>query len=644
MSCGLVTRRAAHIALALLFCILIRAVPALAQGPSTQAVSWGYSGFNLREVPPLPPGLNYSGLSAGNYHSVALRSDGLIVAWGNPNGGVLAVPLLPKGVTYTAVSAGSSHTLALRSDGGITAWGSNAQGQCNVPTAPAGVRYTAISAGYLHSVAIRSDGLVVAWGLNTNGQCNVPSLPLTLFYTSIAAGESFTIALRTDGRIVAFGANNVGQRNVPSPVNGGSFVAIAAGGNHGLALRSNGTIAGWGSNGYQQTVAPTLPEGVTYTGIDAGHFHSLGLRSDNFITAWGQNFYGQTDVPVLNPGASFIGISAGHLQSMALYSTGVPAGTAFTFNGHLATVNGSVNGSADLRFKLFDHPTAGMQRGPAIELAAFPVTGGLFTAQLDFGPNAFDGSARFLQMEVRAGNDTAFIPLNPRQALTPTPYASFAARAGSADVAVTAQNAQVATSAESIPWGSIIGIPASIIDGGPWTVLASGDLSAPDRSVSIGGNQPASGFRLDVLGNIKCVGLTQTSTAALKSDVLSLENGLDLALKLRPVRFTWNQLADASVVGKRDVGFIAEEVALVLPEVVSRDERGTVTGLDYGRLTTVAIAAVKAQEARLDRHERAIKAAEGENDDLAAKLRALECLVAQLKAQIEKSETVGGAK
>ena len=74
------------------------------------------------------------------------------------------------------VSAGNGHTVLLRSDGTVVACGSNRFGQGDIPPLDEGVSYTQISAGERHTVLLRTDGTVVAFGENSYGECYIPSL------------------------------------------------------------------------------------------------------------------------------------------------------------------------------------------------------------------------------------------------------------------------------------------------------------------------------------------------------------------------------------------------------------------------------------------------------------------------------------
>ncbi len=46
-----------------------------------------------------------------------------------------------------------------------------------------------------------------------------------------------------------------------------------------------------------------------------------------------------------------------------------------------------------------------------------------------------------------------------------------------------------------------------------------------------------------------------------------------------------------------DLGFVAEDVEKVFPELVYRDETGQIIGMDYSRLSAVAVQAIKQQQA-----------------------------------------------
>src|SRR5262249_37166970 len=77
--------------------------------------------------------------------------------------------------------------------------------------------------------------------------------------------------------------------------------------------------------------------------------------------------------------------------------------------------------------------TSGNQVGTTLTNAPTPVTNGLFTATLDFGPGVFPGPQRWLQIGVRPfGSGGPYTILAPRQQLTPSPYAITAANAATA--------------------------------------------------------------------------------------------------------------------------------------------------------------------------------------------------------------------
>ena len=74
-------------------------------------------------------------------------------------------------------------------------------------------------------------------------------------------------------------------------------------------------------------------------------------------------------------------------------------------------------------FRVFDAASGGNRVSVPLT-PTVPITNGLFTTVLDFGPNVFTGEPRWLDMRVHCPvGPGAFTALNPRQALTAVPYA-----------------------------------------------------------------------------------------------------------------------------------------------------------------------------------------------------------------------------
>jgi uncharacterized protein YjbI with pentapeptide repeats len=306
-------------------------------GSATITITPASGSFNLyglanREAAPSatlypPSSLTYDGLpknfqsgiaprnepfvSAGNQHSVVLKSDGTVSAFGTNNSGQTNVPIGLNNVV--AVSAGGYHTLALKSDGTVVAWGSNSRGQSTTPAGLSGV--VAISAGIGHNLALKSDGTVVAWGSNSEGQATVPAGLNGI--VAISAGDSHSMALKSDGTVVAWGGSYYNEATPPTDLT--DVVAISAGKWHSLALKSDGTVVAWGNNGSFQSQVPDGLKGVV--AISAGTVHSVAVKSDGTVVAWGdRDNYGITSIPAGL--AEVVAIDAGSEHTIALKADG----------------------------------------------------------------------------------------------------------------------------------------------------------------------------------------------------------------------------------------------------------------------------------------------------------------------------------
>ena len=101
-----------------------------------------------------------------------------------------------------------------------------------------------------------------------------------------------------------------------------------------------------------------------------------------------------------------------------------PLGTAFTYQGQLKASGIPAVSNADFEFALFDAVTDGSQIGSKLSQDNVGIVNGLFTISLDFGADAFNGEARWLEVAVRSpAGSGAFTTLTPRQPLTVAPYA-----------------------------------------------------------------------------------------------------------------------------------------------------------------------------------------------------------------------------
>ncbi|MCE5313963.1 MAG: hypothetical protein ABFD49_12085 [Armatimonadota bacterium] len=175
---------------------------------------------------------NIIDVEAGDYHSVALNSDGTVWAWGAGNLGngttsSSSIPVQVTGLTdvvSVSVSVEAGHSLAVKSDGSVWAWGRNDCGQLGDETTTdktTPVKVTmltdvvSVACGGLHSLAVKSDGTVWAWGYNSSGQ--------------LGDGTKTT-------------------RKSPVQVTGlTDIVAVDGDNGHSMALRNDGVVFVWGT-------------------------------------------------------------------------------------------------------------------------------------------------------------------------------------------------------------------------------------------------------------------------------------------------------------------------------------------------------------------------------------------------------------
>ncbi len=96
--------------------------------------------------------------------------------------------------------------------------------------------------------------------------------------------------------------------------------------------------------------------------------------------------------------------------------------TTFTYQGELTDTGTPADGLCDVELVLYDAAAGGNNLG-ADSNSNVPVQDGRFTVSVDFGPAAFPGSDRWLEIRVRyPAGVGGFTTLSPRQPITRAPY------------------------------------------------------------------------------------------------------------------------------------------------------------------------------------------------------------------------------
>jgi hypothetical protein len=206
------------------------------------------------------------------------------------------------------------------------------------------------------------------------------------------------------------------------------------------------------------------------------------------------------------------------LPFLAALATGAHAcaqTTSFSYQGQLKSGGQPASGPHDFQFRLFDASAGGAQVGPTQCVNNVAVSGGLFTATIDFGQQYAAPGPRFLEVQVRAdtgldcSSAAGFVALAPRQPVTPAPSASHASSAfaldglgGSHPGAVSVDSAgrvgvgtaapqgpvHLLTAAEGVRiQGPSVGTTntayASFVDSAGTRIGYVGDASSGDRSI-----------------------------------------------------------------------------------------------------------------------------------------------------------------
>ena len=119
-----------------------------------------------------------------------------------------------------------------------------------------------------------------------------------------------------------------------------------------------------------------------------------------------------------------------------------------------------------------------------------------------------------------------------------------------------------------------------------------------------------------------------TSDARLKDNILPIENALEKVLNLQGVTYSWKN--DPQQI--RNIGFIAQDVEKVIPELVFTAASTGMKGIDYAEMSAVLAESIKAQQKIIDDQQTKINSLSLVNEDNARRIELLEQAVKDLQA------------
>ena len=290
-------------------------------------------------------------VSGGDWHTLAVKTDGTLWAWGSNFSGELGNGM-SGGEEYMfdleidkdspvkimddviSVSAGFNYTMAIKADGSLWAWGNNACGQLgtgsvsDIVSTPVKImdNVLLVSTHTNHSAAVKNDGSLWVWGDNAYGQLGNgkqggsglyfddgidESRPIKVMDNASAVVVDLisTYAIKKDGSLWGWGGGNlgdgtsiVGQSNIkttPSKITD-KVKSICVGSSARYIIKSDNSLWGWGVNTLGQ-MGTGAASNETYSipvkildevkSISADR-HVLVVKIDDSLWTWGDMLWG----------------------------------------------------------------------------------------------------------------------------------------------------------------------------------------------------------------------------------------------------------------------------------------------------------------------------------------------------------------
>ncbi|TAG33765.1 MAG: hypothetical protein EAZ36_00230 [Verrucomicrobia bacterium] len=223
---------------------------------------------------------------------------------GNGYPGFAAAPV-PVGADVSSVSAGDGHTLFVKTDDSLWGMGSNHRGRlgsgASLSTVPVPIAtgVASVATGFSHTLFIKSDGSLWGMGENRFGELGDGSttpretpVPIATDVVAISAGRWRSSFIKADGSLWTMGyyPYQGTDDRLSTPVQIATDVSAVAGC---YIIKTGGSL--WEQNSYESGSAfPAFTQIATnVASVSAGEYHVLFVKTDDSLWVMGENYSGQ---------------------------------------------------------------------------------------------------------------------------------------------------------------------------------------------------------------------------------------------------------------------------------------------------------------------------------------------------------------
>lgn len=439
--------------------------------------------------------------------------------------------------------------------------------------------------------------------------------------------------------------------NVAAPVNVGSAAQVknASLGVNGLAVFGNTILQ---TNSYLNFGDGTAPSiGTTGYGIrdnagtlefknTGGTWASLQAIIAGFGGGGGSQWTTGTGAIYYNSGKVGIGTSSPATVAGSMLSVAGTAYFAVNATAPYVTVQ-NLGGGGGTGFQMIDNFSNSSYILKSVSTGGFKIhdnTGGTDPFQIQ---NSTPSNTLFLANtgNVGIGTTTPSFKLDVGNSASDVvrSYGGFsgnaAANIGGTGAAAYFPNGLWANGVNEWIYGNIYTNGAISDNSSKWSINPIGNVYFnTGGNFGIGNTSPTA--KLDVTGsanvsgNVTAAAFLYSSDRRLKKDISPLSGNLAKILALQPVSWLWKDQGRGTDV---QIGFIAQDVQQVIPEVVHTDAATTLEAIDYAHMAPILVGSVQELNKKMSEQQQEIDTLQAQSaaqqeqiDALTAELRRLE--------------------